>query len=428
MKIFIAVLLVFVGSSGVLQAQAATGIEGNKSNTPKTITEVINETERVYGKQVTAGNTVMTAEEITDKNLHVIGQTKGGNKIYSSATKEVVDTFIKNPQEAKNFSNAKSGYMVSWHGSYGTPMIFMDGIGWVYCIEPFAAYPSGQWYDQGTWMNDEGLKSILFWGFPSNYGGQHGLSDEEAYVRTFVALNAYIGTYNRQTVESYGDGYVNMLLAKADARDVPTETYTVHEPKNKTGHYNKETRRLETELYTVTGAAGAEFWFERLPAGFYAVGEDGKQYDKMPVGWKFRLGTENLTYNGEIKFDIKTSISPHAAIKFTSSGVQDLLSLGILDPLPAYGTSATFIPATGGFKGIKEDTNGSLVSGAVFTLFEDESGTKVVKDVHGKDVTVTTKDGVFEYPDDIVTGTYWLYEKKPDGSSGAPRGYWALED
>jgi len=422
------VLLFLISGTGTLQAYKEEDVWDRQtiSVEEQTIEAVLNTTEQMNNHKTTQ-NLMMTSERAEHNKLQVIGETINGNKIYSSASKEVVDEFIKNPQGLENFATAKSGFMVTWHGSYGTPMIWMDSIGWVYCMEPYNVYPTGQSYDEGTWANNPGLDAIGIWGFPRNHGGQHGLSDEEAYVRTFVALNAYIGTYNRQTIEGYGDVYVNMLLSKADAHDIPTDTYTVHTPSKVGSTFNKELKRIETDLFEITGAKDAKFWLEMLPDGFYMVGEDNKRYDSLTIPVKFRLVTDNLKYSGEITFDVKTNIRPQAGIEFRAQGVQTLFGLQLLDPLPAYRASATFTPATGGFRGKKEDTNGSLVTGAVFTLFEDEAGTKVVKDVNDNDVTVTTKDGKFEYSDDIVVGDYWLHEKKPDGSSGAPRGYWQLE-
>jgi len=347
--------------------------------------------------------------------MQVIGETKSGQKVY------------RKNNEIKNFNAAESGDAMYWNGTYATPMIWMDNLGWVYCIEPYETYPNGEWYDTGTWLLDEGLDALLMWGFPRNHGGQHGLSDEDAYLRTFVALNAYIGTYNRQTVESYNDGYVNMLLAKADAKDVVTETYTVHEPKDKESYFNKDARRLETNLFEITGSGEAEYWLENLSNELFMIDEEGNRIEKSSIPSKFRLATNNLKYNGDVTFDVRTTIAPTGAIKFSAPSVQDLVGLSRRDPLPAYKASATFKPATGGFRGRKEDTNGSLVTGAVFTLFEDEAGTKVVQDVKDKDVTITTQNSLFEYPDDIVAGDYWLHERKPDGSSGAPNGYWELE-
>jgi len=425
MPVFVVLLILFNMSAG-LQANSVDIIDGVQTS-PKTTDDVFNETERVYGHRMDTTSKTMTTEEATKKGLQVIGQTTSGRNIYSTATREVVDAFIRDPQGAQTFATAGSGYVMYWNGTYGTPMIFMDGLGWVYCIEPYEAYPADDWYDEGTWLDDDGLLAILLWGFPRNFGGQHGLSDEDAYLRTFVALNAYIGTYTRATIEGYGDAYVNMLLAKADARDLPSETYTIHEPSNKQSTYNKAQKRLETNMYEITGVQDAQFWLENLPNDFYMVDTDGNKQDRLTIPGKFRLATDNLKYKGEVSFDVKTNINESAVVKFTAPGVQDLISIATGDPLPAYKASAFFQPATGGFRGKKEDTNGSLVTGAVFTLFEDEAGTKVAKDVEDKDVSVTTKNGEFEYSDNVVAGDYWLHERKPDGSSGAPRGYWELD-
>ncbi|MGL5972777.1 MAG: hypothetical protein ACRCZK_03590, partial [Oscillospiraceae bacterium] len=344
-------------TENTLKSQQETNLKNGKE--AKTTEETLTITEKKAKEESNAPPILMTEETVKKNNLIEIGTTKNGTKIWSSASKEVVDAFIKNPINYQTRATGNSSGMLTWMGTYSTPMIFLDGIGWVYCIEPYEVFPSGNWYDDGEWMLDDGLQAILVWGFPQNHGGQHGLSDEDAYLRTFVASNAYLGNYNRNTVTSYEDVYVNMLIDKGDTRDIPHETYTVHSPQNRESHYNMTTNRLETELYHITGGAG-QFWLEQLPAGFYMVGEDGNPYSSLSIGSRFRLVTNNLTYAGQVNFDVKTNITPSAAIRFRSPGVQNLVSLGSQDPLPAFGTHAIFKAAGGYVEGTKTRQDDTL--------------------------------------------------------------------
>ncbi len=282
---------------------------------------------------------ILTEDMIVENQMTIVGETNQGNKIYSSATKEELDHFLNG---IHTMGAGNSSGILSYPGTlYSTPRIWLDGVGDVYCLSPYEQFPTGDWYDGGTWLNDAGLDAIGFWGFPHNYGGQHGLSDDDAYLRTFMALNAYIGTYNRQTIEGLGDSYINMLLEKANQRDVPNDTYTVHTPATIESHFNSEQNWLETDFYKVTGASGT-FWLENLPSDFKMVGEDNVEYSSLGIGSSFKIVTTNLGYTGKINFDVKTDIRPSAGIKFTAPGVQNLFSIIRKDPLPAYSSEAMF--------------------------------------------------------------------------------------
>jgi|GEM_PF-6770101 len=318
-------------------------------NEKKTLEEVMTETEKMM--EQSTNTSLLTPQQVKEKELLEVGKTAFGTKIYASVSKEQVEQFMENPESFSLRGSGNSSGMLSWY-MYSTPKIWLDGIGWVYCIEPYKAFPSGNWYDDGTWINDNGLIAILTWGFPMNYGGQHSLTDDDAYIRTFVAINAYLGNFNRSTVQSYGDSYVNMLLGKGDAQNIPQEVFTIHKPSNLEAHYNSTTNRQETDPYKVTGAVG-NYWLENLPAGFYMVGLDGVAYSSMFIGGEVRIVTEDLSYSGTINFDIKTDITPRAAIKFQSSGVQTLLALKAKDPLPAQSTQAKFRAVEGSINGRK---------------------------------------------------------------------------
>ncbi|MGL5041746.1 MAG: MSCRAMM family protein, partial [Culicoidibacterales bacterium] len=395
------------GTENTLKSQQETNSKNGQK--AKTTEETLTITEKKAKEESNAPPILMTEETAKKNNLIEIGTTKNGAKIWASATKELVDAFIANPQQVQTKGGGNSNGMLTWMGVYSTPMIFLDGVGWVYCIEPYEMFPSGNWYDDGEWMLDDGLQAILIWGFPRNHGGQHGLSEQNAYLRTFVAMNAYLGNYNRNTVTNYRDGYVNMLIEKGDTQDFPRETYTVHNPTKVESHYNATTRRLETELYHITGGAG-NFWLEHLPRDFYMVGEDGNRYGSLSIGSKFRLVTDNLNYNGQVNFDVKTNITPSAAIKFRSAGVQDLVSLHSRDPLPAFATHAIFKPATGSLDLVKLVDTQATLPGATATHDLSKIVIKLTSTANTYDKNFNlTNEGRLEVKD-LLLGTYTIKE------------------
>ncbi|MGL5043056.1 MAG: MSCRAMM family protein, partial [Culicoidibacterales bacterium] len=429
MMITFALLLFALSYSQQIQANAPQTVEAAEKDTEntlksqqetnskngqedKTTEETLTITEKKAKEESNAPPILMTEETVNKNNLIEIGTTKNGTKIWSSASKEVVDAFIKNPINYQTRAAGNSSGMLTWMGTYSTPMIFLDGVGWVYCIQPYETFPSNNWYDDSSWLEDAvngGAGAILTWGFPRNHGGQHGLSDEEAYLRTFVSINAYLGNYNRSTVTNYNDGYVNMLIEKGDIQDFPNETYTVHSPQNRESHYNATTSRLETDLYHITGAVG-QFWLEQLPAGFYMVGEDGNPYSSLSIGSRFRLVTNSLTYEGQVNFDVKTDIRPRGAIVFRSQGVQDLLSLGGRDPLPAFGTHAIFKAATGSLDLVKLVDTQATIPDATATHDLSKVVIKLTStaNTYNKNFNLTN-EGRLEVKD-LLLGTYTIKE------------------
>jgi len=260
---------------------------------------------------------IVAAEE-----QEVIAELTDGRKVYQVDVGESGE-FENEGDALRQFSAGHSTGRIGWQGMYSTPLIKLEGTGYVYCIEPFAPVPNGQIYGKGTPIDEPGVQAILEAGFPRNRGT---LSEHDAYIRTFVALNAYRGAFNRKTVESYGDAYVNKLLAQANKAKKKEPNATIKEPKNMETSYNEATKRVESDVYEVTGKRGT-FSIEGVPADVYTVNEAGERTTRFTIGEKFRFVSDKTELNTNVHFNVKTNVPLMQAMEYKAKGVQKLVAL-----------------------------------------------------------------------------------------------------
>lgn len=348
----------------------------------------------------------INAESTENIEMFVVGQTEDGRQIYASTTRETLEEALLNPYATGN----SQGYY-QWQ-QYSTPIIKLDNDTYVYCSEPDEAFPTGHWYGHGVKLNNKNVDALLTWGFPNNQGGQHELSDTEAYVRTFVALNAYLGNFTRSTVESYGDSYVNMLLQKADAQDLPSVNVSLQEPDSLIATHNQITNRLETDLYHVSGDTGV-FWLEDLPSDFYLVGEDNQTYHTLSIGGKFRIVTDNINYTGKINFKIKAKLNQKTTTRYTSTGVQKIMTLQNEEITKELASKAEFKAVLGKYSFYK-----NIVQNAVVPVNHDKTTVtlRVWNNDKSYDTTHTIKQDGTSETYEVPMGTYFYEETHYDAS------------
>ncbi|MGL4588727.1 MAG: SpaA isopeptide-forming pilin-related protein [Mycoplasmatales bacterium] len=380
--------------------------EANSQATP------ITESELQAGLNTPIDTSQINTSTNAPENMSVVGILED-KAIYSSLSNQQLQAYIANPtdysnKQAKNIGDSNG--IVIWQSTYSTPRIWIEGIGDVYCIEPKAEFPDGNQYDNGQVLNSDGVKAILWWGFPSNAGGQYGLSDDEAYIRTWVALNAFIGEFDRTKVENLNDEYVNMLLEKADSLDLPQENLTI--TGGGVATYDEQTNSLITPKYTTAGTTG-NFWLTGLESDIYMIDDSGKSVTSLPIGSSFRLATKNLSKNGTISFTVNTDAKKRASIMYTATGVQKLVNLQPTTTLEPVNSTATFEQAIGYIELTKKGENfdNSLndivgLQNAEFTITDAQGNKKLVK---------TDKNGFLK--ETLNPGNYTIEETK------APFGY-----
>ncbi len=251
-------------------------------------------------------------------NQTEIGETENGEKIY-----------VQNQQKTR--ASGDTGSKVTWDHDpgygYGTGIITIEGVGYVYCIQPYVQFPTGNNYDGGKAYNNQGVLAILTYGFPKDYENvrsKYSFSDSQAYVKTFVAINAYLGNYNRTTVENAKDPYVNYLLKKGDQAYVPTDQFKINAPKDLNSSYNQTLDRKETNEYTITGGSAK---VSNLPSGVEVELTDGKIVTnggeiKAGQGFKFIAKTE---FDGDVSPVFTGSIPKRVGVVYSSPGTQSLV-------------------------------------------------------------------------------------------------------
>lgn len=357
-------------------------IEENKDNIiSQSQEEFVTSLEEVTEKEI-------DKEYMQEKNLEfAIGKTANGNVIYSNMTKEDI---IESNRGMKN-----AGYTVgsnTWKKGASSTYIArleMAGVGAIYCIDPGASFPTGQNYDGGSIYADPGVKAILWYGFPSNIGGDRPSEwdDNDAYNSTYLALNAYLypngfamvpGGYvmTRTWLTSKGDVYLNTLVQRGLNGTVPDVGVTITEPTNTQAFYVEELRMNVTDWFLIMG--GNHVAINNLPTGVYVQAEDRSLHGNGGVirsNQYFRIVTKNLNFTGNVTPSFTSDIRLKAAVIFRSSGVQSVVTTGYGDPIVPISKTAKFIDTTSEGKLIKldEDTQEKITSGAVFEMYSYDS-------------------------------------------------------
>lgn len=354
---------------------------------------------------------------------HAIGKTLDGNVVYSNMTKEEI--IAKNSgKDTKGVGNTissnqwKQGALSTW-----IARLWIQGVGDVYCGSPGADFPTGQNYDAGTIYNDPGVEAILWYGFPSNIGGDRpaNYDDNDAYNATYLALNTYLfpggfsmvpGGYvmTQSWLLAQGDAYLNQLVARGNNGTVPNTDVKVTAPVNTTAYYNESTRANITDWYNVAG--GSTVTISNLPTGVSIQLENGNIYENgktINSNQKFRFYSQDLNFSGSAKPNFTSNVKKRAAIMYTAPGVQNLLGSGWSDPIVAQSPSANFVDTTSEGKLIKldEDTREKITSGTVFETYVFDEATN--------EYTPYTNENIIQEPYKDVDGNeIWDLYVDPD--------------
>lgn len=426
-KLFVsllAVLLILTPFATVLaqassvQEQETDTEQQNTTETEEDISKQGQKTEAETKENVKQFETKKQKEKSSNEPLETIGLDDPA--LVSGVTSEGVKieyTFAKGNPLSR--ATANSGNKIIWEYDpgygYGTPIItaaFQGKEQYLYCIEPYVAFPTGNKYSENP-MSNKHIYAILIHGFPQNVSGlreKYDKSKNQAYVATFVAINAYLGNYSRSTVEAAGDKYVNALLKLADDGESKVDLALNRTSSNST--YNATKNRLESVnsfKVTLNGTASSNtFKLTGLPSGVYAIDSSGNKVTTISFGDNFKLATNNLGYSGKFTVDINHNVQNHALYKFESSGVQDLIGFWGYDPMETLNFSQTFTSAIGNAR-IEKKSEDGVIQGLKFRVKGTDSYTKTF------DKTVGTNEQGAWVIDNIVVGEYEVSEvETPD--------------
>ncbi len=275
------------------------------------------------------------------------------NKVYAQFDYEEVGTtedgetiYVENISSSKAAGN--TGKKVLWDHDpgygYGTGIITISNVGYVYCIQPYVQFPTGNNYDGGSPYNNPGVLAILTYGFPTNYEKErdkYNFSDKQAYVKTFVAINAYLGNFNRKTVESAKDPYVNYLLKKGDKAYVPQLEFEIDVPKNISSFYNRELKRNETNEYSIKSN---DVSVSNLPKSVEIELDNGVTIGNGQVlnknqSFKF---ISSSSFEGDVNPTFSTPVKKRSAVIYKNSKTQNLVTTKMTNVLQKQSTNLKF--------------------------------------------------------------------------------------
>lgn len=277
---------------------------------------------------------------------------------------------------------------------------------YLYCMNAYEPWPQGQTYTTNP-LNNSHIRAILIHGFPANESGlqqKYGVSNQDAYVCTFVALNAYLGVYNRATVEAQGDPYVNALLDWAD-RGTEKNNLAINRTSVKSV-YNSSKNRLESKdtlKVTMNNSTVAQFTLKNLPSGVYAIDTSGNKITTISFGQEFKLATDNLAFSGNFTIDINHNIVNTALTELTCHGYQSLVGWWGSDPAQKLNFDQEFEPALGHVEIGKKDNKGNFIPNTTFKIsYNSNMSSPVATVTTGASGKVTKKD--------VVAGTVYVQE------------------
>lgn len=317
------VCLVIVLSAKTTINVSATEADKNTPYTTEEIQEIIENTKKLVENEPTKTISELRGE-ITpffleggenNETMYPVGKV-GSETLYSSQDL-TEETLQPNEPEVETSTLARASVSIV-NGqvslrlgtyTYSTPM-YMLGSDYVYCLQPYSSNASGNYQQQST-VKDRKIAAVSSNGFPYNktFNGKT-YTNEEAYVRTWMALNyAYSGTFNPATMKT--DAGVAWLLTKMDALDVAAYSQPTLDRTSATVGTDGQ-----TGWFTVTNVPTGANIQVTAPSGMTAVVSGNKFY--------FKKGTATSgNKTGSVKFVNKSD-----AVMLTYGGSGTTQNLG----------------------------------------------------------------------------------------------------
>ncbi|MDU7548505.1 MAG: SpaA isopeptide-forming pilin-related protein [Clostridium perfringens] len=300
-----------------------------------------------------------------------------------------------------------------------------DSLKTCYCLNTGALNPTGQDYTKEIPV-DDGIETIIYWGYPARDGSEWGLTKDEYRYVTQLAIWAYqkeAGLSRGLVRERLQSGTVplsklkpaiDFLVEKAHAKELPTffeVTPSNIEAHQEGDYFVSEPIKIKSD-YTFSNAKVSikSSSNPNLMDVIKIKDMDGDERNKFNSNESFRVYIPIDAETGDIKVDVKAIIDLPASLAYATP-VQGKQDMGLVDmkttPREKDNITVSWTGLNGAVQVIKKGDDGKLLTGAKFVL-KNASGGNVAE--------ATSQDGKAVF-NDIKPAEYTIHEVE------APQGY-----
>ncbi|MGU8577992.1 SpaA isopeptide-forming pilin-related protein [Clostridium perfringens] len=293
-----------------------------------------------------------------------------------------------------------------------------------YCLNTGALNPTGQDYTEEIKV-DEGIETILYWGYPAKDGAEWGITVDEYRYCTQLAIWSYqfeAGLSRGMDRTRLKNGTVSVsrlkpvidfLVEKAHNRELPTffeitpsevnatenGDYLVSDPIKIQSDYDFDNAKV-----TVKSTSDPN-----LKDKIKIVDMDGNERNSFKANESFKAYIPKNAKTGDMKISVKADIQIPSTLAYKTpvAGKQDMAIVPLkYTPNEKDNITVRWTGLTGNLKVIKTGDNGELLTGAKFQL-KDNNGNIVAEK--------TTENGELTFTD-IMENEYTLEEvESPKG-------------
>ncbi|EIF2806850.1 Cys-Gln thioester bond-forming surface protein [Clostridium perfringens] len=300
-----------------------------------------------------------------------------------------------------------------------------DSLKTCYCLNTGALNPTGQDYTKEIPV-DDGIETIIYWGYPARDGSEWGLTKDEYRYVTQLAIWAYqkeAGLSRGLVRERLQSGTVplsklkpaiDFLVEKAHAKELPTffeVTPSNIEAHQEGDYFVSEPIKIKSD-YTFSDAKVTikSSSNPNLMDVIKIKDMDGDERNKFSANERFKVYIPIDAETGDIKVGVKATVELPATLAYATpvEGKQDMA----IAPLETQNFDVNKITVSwtglnGAVQVIKKGDDGKLLTGAKFVL-KNASGENVAE--------ATSQDGKAVF-NDIKPAEYTIHEVE------APQGY-----
>ncbi|MGV2640833.1 thioester-forming surface-anchored protein [Clostridium perfringens] len=300
-----------------------------------------------------------------------------------------------------------------------------DSLKTCYCLNTGALNPTGQDYTKEIPV-DDGIETIIYWGYPARDGSEWGLTKDEYRYVTQLAIWAYqkeAGLSRGLVRERLQSGTVplsklkpaiDFLVEKAHAKELPTffeVTPSNIEAHQEGDYFVSEPIKIKSD-YTFSDAKVTikSSSNPNLMDVIKIKDMDGDERNKFSANERFKVYIPIDAETGDIKVGVKAIVELPATLAYATpvEGKQDMA----IAPLETQNFDVNKITVSwtglnGAVQVIKKGDDGKLLTGAKFVL-KNASGENVAE--------ATSQDGKAVF-NDIKPAEYTIHEVE------APQGY-----